>query len=361
MTQAQEDLAVRNELLDARRWQAVCERDKNWDGAFVFAVCTTGIYCRPSCRSRRAKRENLSFYETPEQAKSAGYRACKRCKPDQADHSPHVEVIVETCRDIQAAEEEPDLATLAASAGFSPGHFQRIFKAHVGLSPKRYAMAVRKQRLRNGLSASENVAHAIYDAGYASASRAYADNAMPGLPHRRYKKGAEGETIHYANTMTSLGSILVAATDRGICLVEFAEKEDSLGLLETHFPRGHLEETVGNLTDWIEKVVARIDLPQKAQRNTARIPLDIRGTAFQEKVWQALTEIPPGETVSYAQLARSLGQPKATRAVASACASNHLAVMVPCHRAIRGSGDLAGYKWGIERKRALLEREAENK
>ncbi len=350
-----------NTLLDARRWQAICNRDKTQDGAFVFAVRTTSVYCRPSCPSRRANRENVSFYETPEHARSAGYRACKRCRPDQADHSPHAEAIVQACRDIQSAEEEPDLATLAASAGLSPSHFQRIFKVHVGLSPKRYAMAVRKQRLRNGLPASENVTHAIYDAGYASASRAYADNATPGLPHHRYRKGAEGETIRYANTKTSLGSILVAATDRGICLVEFAEQEESLDLLETHFPRGHLEEAEGNLTDWMAGVVARIDVPQKARLNATPIPLDIRGTAFQEKVWQALTTIPPGETVNYAHLARLLGQPKAARAVAGACASNHLAVVVPCHRVIRESGDLAGYKWGIERKRALLERETENK
>ena len=357
MTHLHENRTPNAASVDAQRWQAVCDRNEARDGTFVFAVRTTGIYCRPSCTSRRAKLENVTFYDTPTQAEAAGYRACKRCMPDQAVCSSHAQAIVQACDDIRSAEEEPDLATLAARAGLSPGHFQRIFKAQVGLSPKRYAMAVRKQRLRNELVQAETVTHAIYDAGYASASRAYADKAAPGMTPSRYRQGAEGETIRYATAGTSLGDILVAATERGMCLVEFVEPQETLALLEAHFPRARLELAKDGLTDWVARVVARIDSPRNARGDATSVPLDIRGTAFQEKVWQALTEIPLGETVSYAQLARSLGQPKAARAVAGACATNHLAVIVPCHRVIRGSGDLAGYKWGMERKRALLKRE----
>lgn len=361
MKRSHADRAVNAVSIDTQRWQAVCDRDETQDGTFVFAVRTTGIFCRPSCRSRRAKRENVTFYGTSEQAEAAGYRACKRCVPDQTARSPHAQAIVQACQDIRSAEEEPDLATMAARAGLSPGHFQRIFKAQVGLSPKRYAVAVRKQRLRDELAQAETVTHAIYDAGYTSASRAYADKAAPGMTPSRYRQGAEGETIRYATAKTSLGDILVAATERGICQVEFIEPQESIAVLEAIFPRARLEPAGDDLADWVAWIVTRIDSPHNAPGDAASVPLDIRGTAFQEKVWQALTEIPLGETVSYGQLAQSLGQPKAARAVAGACAANHIAVAVPCHRVIRGSGDLAGYKWGVDRKHVLLEREVRNK
>ena len=344
--------------VDKQRWQAVCDRNQVWDGIFVFAVRTTGVYCRPSCTSRRSKRENVSFYETPSQAELAGFRACQRCKPNQSEFSAHGEAIAKACRIIELSEEEPDLAMLAASAGLSPGHFQKIFKAQVGLSPKRYAIAVRKKRFRHELKSSKNITQTIYEAGYESASRAYADNATPGLMPGEHKKGARGETIRYANHETSLGNILVATTDRGICLVEFADKCDSLSILEAHFQLAEFQEAEEDLKEWISVVVAQIDDPHQRNETNLTIPLDIRGTVFQEKVWQALMEIPPGETVSYAQLSHSLGHPKAARAVARACASNPLAVLVPCHRVIRGSGDHAGYKWGIERKQKLLKQEA---
>ena len=272
----------------------------------------------------------------------------------------HSEAVAQACRSIELAEEKLDLAAIAASAGLSPIHFQRVFKSQVGRSPKQYAMAVRKQRFRNELKSSKTVTQTIYEAGCDRPSRAYADNATPGLMPSKYKKGAQGETIRYAHRETSLGSILVAATDRGICLVEFVEKEEALSVLKVHFPSAALQEGVTDWKEWISEVVAQIDDPHRRQSNDMALPLDIRGTVFQEKIWKALTKIPSGKTLSYTQLAQSLGQPNAARAVARACASNRLAVLVPCHRVIRESGDLAGYKWGLERKQQLLEQEAKD-
>ena len=272
----------------------------------------------------------------------------------------HSEAVAQACRSIELAEGKLDLAALAASAGLSPSHFQRVFNSQVGLSPKQYAVAVRKQRFRDELKSSKTVTQTIYEAGYDSPSRAYADNATTGLMPSKYKKGAQGEKIRYAHRETSLGSILVAATDRGICLVEFVEKEDALSVLKAHFPSAELQEDATDWKEWISEVVAQIDDPHRRQSNDMALPLDIRGTVFQEKVWRALTEIPSGKTLSYTQLAQSLGQPNAARAVARACASNRLAVLVPCHRVIRESGDLAGYKWGLERKQQLLEQEAKD-
>ena len=270
----------------------------------------------------------------------------------------HSEAIAQACRSIELAEGKLDLAALAASAGLSPSHFQRVFKSQVGLSPKQYEMALRKQRFRDELKSSKTVTQTIYEAGSDSPSRAYADNATPGLMPSKYKRGAQGEKIRYAHRETSLGSILVAATDRGICLVEFVEKEEALSVLKAHFPSAELQEDATDWKEWVSEVVAQIDDPHRRQSNDTALPLDIRGTVFQEKVWRALTEIPSGKTLSYTQLAQSLGQPNAARAVARACASNRLAVLVPCHRVIRESGDLAGYKWGLERKQQLLEQEA---
>ena len=272
----------------------------------------------------------------------------------------HSEAVAQACRSIELAEGKLDLAALAASAGLSPSHFQRVFKSQVGLSPKQYEMALRKQCFRDELKSSKTVTQTIYEAGYDSPSRAYADNATPGLMPSKYKKGAQGEKIRYAHRETSLGSILVAATDRGICLVEFVEKEEALSVLKVHFPSAALQEGATDWKEWISEVVAQIDDPHRRQSNDMALPLDRRGTVFQEKIWKALTKIPSGKTLSYTQLAQSLGQPNAARAVARACASNRLAVLVPCHRVIRESGDLAGYKWGLERKQQLLEQEAKD-
>jgi AraC family transcriptional regulator of adaptative response/methylated-DNA-[protein]-cysteine methyltransferase len=343
---------------DARRWQAVRDRDRGADGRFVFAVRTTGVYCRPSCPARRARRENVAFYDSPAAAEAAGFRPCRRCAPDRAGDAPHARAVIDACTAIRAAEEAPDLGALAAGAGLSPGHFQRVFKAQVGLTPKRYAMAVRKERLRAGLAEAATVTDAIYEAGYASASRAYADRPAPGLAPAQLRRGAAGETVRYAAAPTSLGEIVVAATGRGLCLVEFTGGAAPAELLRRRLPHARLEPAEAGLADWVAAVVARIDRPGEV---AAALPLDIRGTAFQERVWRALTGIPAGATVSYAELAGSLGKPGAARAVAGACAANRLAVVVPCHRVVRGSGDLAGYRWGLERKRALIEREAEAK
>ncbi len=361
MQQNQEKERNDSKEIDEQRWQAVCNRDQAWDGIFVFAVCTTGVYCHPSCISRRANRENVSFHDTSSQAQAVGYRACKRCKPNQVEFLSHSKAIAQACRAIELAEEKLDLARLAASVGLSPGHFQRVFKAQVSLSPKQYAMALRKQGFRGELKSSRNVTQTIYEAGYDSPSRAYTDNTTPGLMPSKHKKGAQGETIRYAHRKTSLGSILIGATDRGICLVEFVEQEEVLGILEKNFPSAELQEAEEDWQEWISEVVAQIDDPHRRQSNEMILPLDIRGTVFQEKVWRALTEIPSGETASYTQLAQSLGQSKAVRAVARACASNRLAILIPCHRVIRGSGDLAGYKWGIKRKQKLLEQEKDRR
>lgn len=344
------------------QWTAVQARDASCDGAFVYAVRTTGVYCRPSCPSRPAKRENVSFFATPLAAEAAGFRPCKRCRPDRLAHHPHLDAIRHACATLEASEQEPDLAALAHEAGLSPGHFQRVFKAEVGLSPKRYAMAVRKQRLRQELPTARTVTTAIYDAGYASHARAYADGDALGMSPGAYQKGAQGETLRYTTAHTTLGDIFVAATARGVCMVEFTTADAGLELLKARFANAAWERADAGLGNWVAQVVARIDAPDKASDRASdkakALPLDIRGTAFQERVWQALTHIAPGDTVSYAELAERIGQPKAARAVARACATNAIAVAVPCHRVVRGTGELSGYKWGVERKRALLKREA---
>lgn len=339
--------------LDQFRWDAVRRRDASADGQFVYAVRSTGIFCRPSCPSRPAKRENVSFFATAELASRAGYRACKRCRPDGEQAEAHLDAIEAACRQLREEETPPDLAALAAQAGLSAGHFQRVFKQHVGLSPKQYQLAARKQRLRSALAGAETVTAAIYDAGYAASSRAYADAAAMGVAPDRLRKGAAGETIRYAMATSSLGTLLVAATDRGLCMIEFGEREPLLAELKRRFPAATLEAGDEAMTGMIAEVVRHIDEPATA----SRLPLDVRGTAFQERVWQALTAIPLGETISYTELAERIGRPTAARAVARACATNGVAVVVPCHRVVRGTGDLSGYKWGLDRKRTLLDRE----
>ena len=336
---------------DDRRWQAVLEREGNPPSSFVFAVESTGIYCLPGCASRTPKRDNVRFYATPAEAEKAGFRACKRCHPAGGGTA---EIVRRLCALLTESETPPDLATLSAAVGLSPGHVQRVFKAEVGLSPKQYALAHRKQRLRAGLSAAVSVTAAIYDAGYETPSRAYEDAAGLGVSLSNLTKGAVGEVIHWAMADSSLGRVGVAATQRGLCMIEFAEEAtEFVGLLRERFPQATLGPGNSDFGDHVAAVVALIDDP----RRPSRLPLDLYGTAFQERVWRALTLIPPGETVSYSQLAERLGQPRAARAVARACATNVIAVAVPCHRVIRGSGDLAGYKWGLQRKRALLMRE----
>lgn len=347
--------------LEDMRWRAIRERDGSQDGVFVFAVLTTGIYCSPGCTARRPKRENVVFYNAPHLAEAAGYRPCKRCRPHQNGASPHIDAIVRACRLLCSTEEEQPLSKLAEHAGLSPSHFQRIFKNHLGLSPKEYARAARKQRLRASLGNARNITDAIFAAGYASASRAYADEAASGVRFSLYRRGARGETIFYATAATSLGEILIAATGDGICLVEFLDFREVETALRERFAFAKLQRAGENQTNWIREVISCVDgsaeVVQKRFGDAGRLPLDIRGTAFQEIVWRALIEIPKGETRSYGDLARELGRPQSARAIGAACAANPVAVVVPCHRIVGAKGELTGYRWGVGRKRELLRRE----
>ena len=341
-----------NALTDTQRWRAVCERNVSLDGAFVFAVRTTGIYCRPGCSARRPKRENVVFYDDAAAAEAAGYRGCKRCRPGE-DQPPHLQAITKAAQRLRSVEEEPPLAELAAQAGLSAGHFQRVFKKHLGLSPKDYARAARKQRLRDNLGGGASVTDAIYAAGYGSASRAYAD----GTRLRLYRRGAKGETLFYATAATTLGEIVVALSEQGVCQVEFLDSREPEAAVRERFAFARLQPAGRESARWLREVVARIDSPNS---NTDALPLDIRGTAFQEQVWRALMQIPRGETRSYGELAKSLGRPKASRAIGTACAANPVAVVIPCHRVVGAKDALTGYRWGVERKRALLKRESES-
>jgi AraC family transcriptional regulator, regulatory protein of adaptative response / methylated-DNA-[protein]-cysteine methyltransferase len=342
---------------EARFWDAVSRRDRAFDGAFVFAVSTTGVFCRPSCASRPAKRENVSFYATPEAAKQAGYRACKRCRPDKLSApDPQVEAVRRACEQIASAEETPKLADLAASAGLSPFHFHRVFKKVAGVTPKAYAAAEQARRAAMNLRTAETITEAIYDAGFNSSSRFYETaTARLGMTPTAVRRGGAGATIRFAVGQASLGAVLVAATDKGVCGIMLGDDPDALVReLEDRFPRAELiggdaafERTVAEVVGLVEAPGQRLDLP-----------LDIRGTAFQQRVWEALRAIPPGKTATYGEIAKAVGRPRAVRAVAQACAANPLAVAVPCHRVVRADGDVSGYRWGIERKRELIAREA---
>ncbi|WP_151704265.1 bifunctional DNA-binding transcriptional regulator/O6-methylguanine-DNA methyltransferase Ada [Nitrincola alkalilacustris] len=338
------------------RWQALLARDQHAKGVFVYAVKTTGIYCHPGCASRLPKRENTLFFDTVEEAVQAGYRPCKRCKPDAISAQTRVqELITQACRQIDESEAPPTLASLAAQAGLSQWHFQRVFKTAVGMTPKQYAKARQVERFRDSLKESESVTSAIYDAGFGSSSRAYENTRERlAMSPSLYRKGGAGLTIRYAITSCFLGWITVAATDKGICAIEFGDDPATLlTQLQDRFPKALLSEADKTFSELVQQVIAFIKAPSKG----IELPLDIQGTAFQEKVWQALREVPPGSTVSYTDIAQRIGSPKAVRAVAQACASNKLAVIVPCHRVVRSDGALSGYRWGVERKRELLKRE----
>ena len=337
--------------------EAVRRRDRAFDGAFVFAVKTTGVYCRPSCASRPAKRENVSFFLTGEAAERAGFRACKRCRPEKLGApDPQVEAVRRACERIASAEEAPSLADLAARAGLSPFHFHRVFKKVTGVTPKAYAAQMRARRAADKLRTAETVTEAIYDAGFNSSSRFYETAAARlGMTPTAVRRGGQGTVIRFAIGQASLGAVLVAATDKGVCAIMLGDDPDALArALQDRFPRAELiggdekfERTVAEVVGLVEAPGQRLDLP-----------LDIRGTAFQQQVWEALRAIPPGRTATYAEIAEAVGRPRAVRAVAQACAANPLAVAIPCHRVVRTDGDLSGYRWGVERKRKLLDREA---
>ena len=339
-------------------WAALGRRDQAFDGRFVYSVRTTGVYCRPSCAARPARRENVALHASPAEAEAAGFRACLRCRPDgESLQQRHAALIDRACRLIDSAEEEPDLAALSRAAGLSRFHFHRLFKDRLGVTPKAYAAARRAARTATALAKAATVTDAIYDGGFASSGPFYASAVERlGMTPSARRRGGMGETIRFAVGRCSLGSILVAATDKGVAAITFGD--DPQELVEDLQDRFRGADLVGGDADF-EGLVARVVGFVEAPRLGLDLPLDIRGTAFQERVWQALRAIPAGETQSYAEVAQRIGSPKAVRAVAGACAANALAVAIPCHRVVRTGGGLSGYRWGVERKRALLDREAE--
>jgi AraC family transcriptional regulator of adaptative response/methylated-DNA-[protein]-cysteine methyltransferase len=345
---------------DELRWAAVQRRDPAFDGLFYYSVRTTGVYCRPSCPSRAAGRANVAFHASAIDAEAAGFRPCLRCAP----HLPPLaerqrEAVARVCRLIDAADDvsghAPDLDSLAQAAGMSRYHFHRVFKAHTGITPRAYAAARRGERVRQELAQGAPVLDAIYDAGYGSSTRFYAGSrAVLGMLPAQYRSGGRGKTIRFAVGQCSLGAILVAATDRGICAILMGDEPAPLvDDLQVRFPHAVLEGADSDFALTVAQVVGLVEAP----RIGLDLPLDVRGTAFQQRVWQALRTIPAGRTVSYAELAEIVGVAGGARAVAGACAANPAAVAIPCHRVVRVGGALSGYRWGIERKRTLLERE----
>ena len=355
-------ISTKTEMLAAAtvsdpRWAAVLARDPKADGNFFYSVRTTGVYCRPSCAARTARPENVAFHLTVAEAERAGFRPCKRCKPDQPSLAEqHAARVAELCRLIENAEHVPSLEELANHAGLSPYHLHRVFKAVTGLTPKAYAAGHRAKRVRAELGRSSTVTEAIYDAGYSSNGRFYEEsNEVLGMTPTNYRAGGANTAIRFAIGECSLGSILVAASERGVCAILMGDDPGELARnLQDRFPRADL---IGGDAEF-ERLVAKVVGFVEAPRLGLDLPLDVRGTAFQQRVWQALREIPAGETASYAEIAKRIGSPKSVRAVAQACAANTLAVAIPCHRVIRNDGGLSGYRWGVERKRALLDREA---
>jgi len=342
------------------RWGAVVARDARADGTFFYSVRTTGVFCRPSCAARTARPENVAFHASAEAAASAGFRPCKRCRPGQAPFAERqAATIADLCRYIESADPSPGLAELARRAGLSAYHLHRVFKATTGLTPKAYASAHRARRVRDELAQGRRVTDAIYEAGYNSGSRFYAESdRLLGMTPSRYRAGGAATAIHFAIGQCSLGAILVAQSERGVCAILLGDDPDALARdLQDRFPHAEL---VGDNAAY-ERVVATVIGFVEAPRLGLDLPLDVRGTAFQQRVWRALRDVPAGRTLSYAELAERIGAPRAARAVAKACAANPLAVAIPCHRIVRRDGDLSGYRWGVQRKRALLEREAERR
>ncbi|WP_265944148.1 bifunctional DNA-binding transcriptional regulator/O6-methylguanine-DNA methyltransferase Ada [Dechloromonas sp. A34] len=343
--------------LNDPRWAAVLARDPAADGDFWYAVRTTGVYCRPSCGARTPRPENVEFHSSAAAAEAAGFRPCRRCRPDLPPLAERqARLIGELCRLIDAADSPPTLHQLAAHAGLSPHYLHRLFKAQTGLTPKAYAAAQRAGRLRAGLAQGGSVTDAAYAAGYNASSRFYAQaDQLLGMTPKSYRAGGSEVEIRFAIGQCSLGAILVAASQRGLCAILLGDDPAALARdLQDRFPKATLHGGDAGFEAWVAQVVGLVEAPGIG----LKLPLDIRGTAFQQRVWQALREIPAGQTASYSEIARRIGLPKAVRAVAGACAANALAVAIPCHRVVRTDGSLSGYRWGVERKRALLDREA---
>ena len=339
------------------RWTALTARSVAADGTFFYSVRTTGVYCRPSCGARLPRPENVRFHATREEAEGAGFRPCKRCRPDRASLAEqHAATVTEICRLIETSSRVPALDALAARAGMSPFHFHRVFKGVTGLTPRAYAAAHRGERVRRELGKAPTVTAAIYDSGYSSNGRFYGESEqMLGMTPTEYRAGGARAEIRFAVGECSLGSILVARSERGVCAIFLGDDPDALTReLQDRFPRATLIGADPAFEDVVAKVVGLIEAPGTG----VDLPLDVRGTAFQQRVWRALREIPAGSTASYREIASRIGAPRAVRAVAHACAVNPVAVAIPCHRVVRSDGGLAGYRWGVERKRELLEREA---
>jgi len=337
-----------------QRWSMVLARDVRADGDFVYAVKSTGVFCRPTCPSRRPKRENIEFFDLPSPAQQAGYRACRRCAP--LERNPQMQKVEAACRYIdENLDVTLSLTAISRHVAISPFHFQRMFKRALGISPREYQQARRTGKFRQALRSDSSVTEAIYEAGFSSSSRVYENiPAQLGMTPSAYRRGGEGVEIDYTMVSTEMGKLLVATTERGVCSVRFGESEAAMVReLKSDFNAAKIHRDDKKL----EAVAAQIKQSLSSPSATLNIPLDLRGTAFQQMVWKELRRIPRGETRSYADVAKTIGRPKAVRAVASACASNPVALVVPCHRVVQKSGSLAGYRWGVKRKAALLEKE----
>jgi AraC family transcriptional regulator of adaptative response/methylated-DNA-[protein]-cysteine methyltransferase len=346
----------RNENRNENHWQQVMARDARQDGRFVFAVHTTGVYCRPSCPSRRPRRDSVEFFPDPREAERAGYRACLRCKPTEL--SAQAQYVLRARQLLDNAEGVVTLAQLSKRVGLSPFHLQRLFKRATGLSPREYQSARRMQQVKAELRKAGDVTTALYEAGFSSPSRLYEKSSQQlGMTPGAYRRGGAGTAITFAIAPTPLGRMLIAATERGLCVVRFGESVTELERdLRAEFHAATVHRDDAAMRRYIEPLLASLG----GDKTTIDLPLDVRATAFQQKVWETLQRIPRGETRSYTEVARAIGDPKAVRAVARACASNPVALAVPCHRVVRSDGDLAGYRWGIDRKKKLLEGERAN-
>ena len=338
------------------QWQQVMARDARQDGRFVFAVRTTGVYCRPSCPSRRPRRDSVEFFADPQQAERAGYRACLRCKPTEI--SAQARAVSRARQLLDDAEGVMTLADLSKRVGVSPFHLQRLFKRATGLSPREYQSARRMQHVKRGLRKGDDVTTALYDAGFGSPSRLYEKSTQQlGMTPGSYRRGGAGLTIQFAIVASPLGRMLVAATPRGLCAVRFGENAMELERsLREEFSAAEIHRDESALRPYVQRLLANL----RGENTTIDLPLDVRATAFQKKVWDQLRRIPRGETRSYSEVAHAIGDDKAIRAVARACASNPVAIAVPCHRVVRSDGDISGYRWGVDRKKKLLEQERES-
>lgn len=354
---------TREQILDEETmYAAAMQRDRSFDEKFIYGVITTGVYCRPSCSARPPLKKNMRFFDKPEQAAKAGFRPCKRCKPDDPHYS--VRRLVQLARYIvEHADEKLPLRDLAERQGVSPSYLQRTFKAVFGVSPKAFQDAARLNTLKSLLKSGDDVTGAIFESGYGSPSRFYENAARQiGMSPKAYRSGGSGETIHYACRLTALGSLMFAATAKGVCFAMFGESEDELHKqLANEFPKAKLIQSSDNGGDQLDEWMGSLEAHLHKGAPRPELPLDLRGTAFQIKVWQFLLRIPEGDVVSYGEVAKAIDEPRAVRAAATACGKNRIAVLVPCHRVLRGDGGIGGYRWGLDRKRTLLDVERSRK